>query len=137
MEPIHTRILSDDLPESYLDALENASDCVNLAACVTKVRVETYRTSDVRNFVQNVWRWPCALEDITNKSDRNRVRAIMELIPKEGVWPYVSHWADDLEELAERDEDADSPMNHGDGWHRIIAQCELQLPTIEFLYPIG
>ncbi len=56
--------------------------------------------------------------------------------PAEGVWPYVSYWAGDMEGLMETTQEDDylSVPNHGDGWHRVVACIELGLPTVDILF---
>ena len=118
------------------------------------VRVETYRTEDIRELVEEVWEWRCTLKTLTARwpnnwkdkkawkrsvaRDRVRVRIIMKQIPKDGVWPYVSYWAANMLELQHVEiieDDCVDVVNHGDGWHRIIAAIELNLPTIDIVYP--
>lgn len=125
------------LPSRYRQAARNASDCLPIEGD-EPVRIEVYRTEDVRRIVEEVWRWPCTLAAVTRSDDRHRVQVIMELLRKKKPrWPYVSYWADTIEELVEveqHDGGEFSVINHGDGWHRIIAAVELGLPTIEIMY---
>ena len=122
------------LSDRLHDAL-NAANCLHVDGR-SKVRIETYATADIRRLFEEIWQWGATLADIDDKSDRARVRKIMALIPVEGVWPYVSYWAGDMEGLTETTQEDDylSVPNHGDGWHRVVACIELGLPTIDILF---
>lgn len=102
-----------------------------------RIRIETYKTKDIAKLVKYVWQWNISLNDLDLESDKKRVKIIMDKIPKEGKWPYISHWARDMEGLMEVDEQPNGEIsvpNHGDGWHRIIAHIELKLPTIDIVF---
>ncbi len=129
----------DRLAKRYQAAIDACSDYSS--ACLMcdgdwKVRIETYDTADMRQLFEEVWHWDATLADISDSSDRARVRKIMALIPAEGVWPYVSYWAGDMEGLMETTQEDDylSVPNHGDGWHRVVACIELGLPTVDILF---
>ena len=134
IKPIKARTVKyARLSEAYQEAVQKSPGTVPAGY---SIRIETYRTKDIRYLIEKVWRWPATLVDLTLSDDRRRVRTIMRLIPKEGQWPYVSYYADDMEELMETAQE-DGPLgvpNHGDGWHRIIAAVELKLPTIDVVF---
>lgn len=127
------------LPRRYRKAAENASDCLPIEGD-EPVRIEVYKTEDIRLLVEKVWHWSATLSDLDparKQDDIARVMVIMKLL-RDGAarWPYVSYWADTFEELWETEDDDGevSVPNHGDGWHRIIAAVELGLPTIEIMF---
>lgn len=148
MNPICVKYLKvDDLSPNYKKAIQVA---LQRWQWVTDVRVETYTAADIEKLVGDVWDWPVYLDSVDRPEDRQAVRCIMNRIKKEGVWPYVSFRARDMQELMEVDiqpgiisgaigQDCDtdvSVLNHGDGWHRIIAQMELKCPTIDILFVV-
>lgn len=71
------------------------------------------------------------------EEDRERVQTIIDL-QRSGkpIWPYVSYWALDFQELAEvqTEDDGVSVLNHGDGWHRTIAAVEQKREQIEIIF---
>lgn len=145
------RVKITKLDPNYYKALHEASDCLEVDDSRT-VRIETYKTDDLRWMLEEVWKWSATIQQIQDgpgpdkwtpeaiqgakQDDIARVRKIMRLIPKEGRWPYVSYWAHTMKELLEVDttETGEIFTNHGAGWHRIIAAIELGLPTVDILF---
>jgi len=138
-----------DLPKRYYQSLAAASDGNDLTQC-QRVRIETYKRKDIQALLKT-WDWPDSLADITeelDQGDRDRITKIMKAIPTEGAWPYVSYWAEDMDELAtvevenytywiddeKFEEEEISVPNHGDGWHRLVAQLELKKRTFEIMF---
>jgi hypothetical protein len=127
-----------ELPKHYRKAAQEAIN--SYGGVITgdeEARIETYRTEDIRHLVEDVWDWPVTLARLEaspySKADAGRVRDIMGLIGRgKPRWPYVSYEAEDMNELAGVNDFG--PINHGDGWHRIIAAVELGLPTIEVMF---
>ena len=132
MEPLKQQKLRySELPETHQNAIEEANQKLHFGQSGI-VEVETYKTTDIKTMVEEVWKWDCTLETIhgPNASDNiRRVKKIMELIPKEGAWPYVSKNIRPLQHA-----DILSVPSHGDGWHRIIAHVELGLSTIDIVF---
>ncbi len=132
------RRLVRSVSELYRAALDECEwiDVDRLASDGVRVRIETYPIDTVCHLVEDVWQWQCAIADL-DEGDKLRVKRIMEAIKKDGAWPYVSYWARDMEELTEttvEDTGEISVPNHGDGWHRIIANVELNRLTMEVLF---
>ena len=140
------------LLEQYRQAVENASDCLEVHDA-DRVRIETYKTEDIRYLVETIWGWAATMAEIRPhfhreypdnpnvenyiRQEQARVRKIKRLIPTKGAWPYVSYWAPDMEELMETTLEPNGEIsvpNHGDGWHRVIAAIELGLPTIDVVF---
>lgn len=140
MLPKPVKIQTTDLikiPGYYTQAAMQASDCITIEGD-EPVRIETYKTKEIAHLVETIWKWPASLTKLKcHPDDVQRVKKIISLI--EGgspQWPYVSYWADTFTELWDTDEyeGETSVLNHGDGWHRIIAAAELKLPTIPILF---
>jgi len=125
----------DAFPKCYYKAMETAAPLRYDVDII--VRVETYRTKEIVSLFETIFEWPMKLVDIEDKHDKRRVEKIIKLI-KSGkpIWPYVSYWADTLEELMEVTQEYNeiSVPNHGDGWHRLIAANELKLKTVDILF---
>lgn len=128
----------NNLPLICRKAIPLATDCISMEDWKRhNYRIETYNTSDVVAMVRDIWGWNVTSADCTHTNDRERISKIKRLIPVEGQWPYISYWARDIEELLEVDSETDGTKsfnNHGDGWHRVIAANELNLPTIDIVF---
>jgi len=125
------------LPEHFKEAVyEATSHFLQAVPDDWLVRVERYRTSDIQRVIEKAWHWQCHIDAIAG-DDRVRVQNIIDQIQDgDPVWPYVSYWAADMDELmrTEGEDDEFIVPNHGDGWHRIIANVELQFPHIDVLF---
>lgn len=132
----------DELPSYCTDAIEEANrQMVEPVPYNHMVRLERYATQDIKRLVEEVWQWNCTLTPMMRPDDRSRVELIIKQIQNnEPHWPYVSYWTDNMEglmaiEYYDPDDETDrSVANHGDGWHRLIAAVELNLPEVEFLF---
>jgi hypothetical protein len=141
--PVKTiRTTIGKLSESLQNCVNSASDCLEVHSS-DKVRIETYYTKDIQKLFSNLFKWSTTLKEMKLKieagrvyaDDIKRVRKIIRKIRHEGAWPYVSYWADDMEELFTVVEDTEICVpNHGDGWHRLIANVELKSPTFDILF---
>ena len=140
MKPINTILIeNEDFSKGIREAL---TVCPSLDY-VEVARIETYPMTEVVSLVKGVWKWPVTIQEMRLKGkgyipEIDRVEKIMSLIKSgEEVWPYISYWADDMDQLKEvmvEDTNEISVMNHGDGWHRIIANIELNNLTMDFLF---
>src|SRR4051812_29114457 len=109
--PIAVRKTSlDALPGHYAEAADKASCHISFAGN-EPVRIETYDTQDIRRLVEETWGWSCTIHALKNPKydkakDVERTQVIVDLLKAgEPQWPYVSYWADDIEQLAETQDD--------------------------------
>ena len=130
----------NELPPYCDDAVEEANrQMVEPVPYDYMVRLERYRIQDIIHLMENVWKWSSRFTLTMDADDRERIQAIINKI-KEGApaWPYVSYFTDSMDGLMEMeqedDEDGPSVVNHGDGWHRLVAAVELGLDVVEFLF---
>lgn len=145
-----------DLPQTHAQAiklkLDEYEDSKYTPSYLdSRVWIETYSVDVMKNLIGDVWKWSTSIDQLKYRkskqltdADKNyyqneisRVRKIMRLIPVHGQWPYISHWAKNLQELYETTLEPTGEFsipNHGDGWHRCIAAFELKLPTIDIVF---
>ncbi len=138
-KPLKTKIVCfDDLSEQYQAAIEEAVTMggTEPSVHIDRVRIETYRAKDIQHLVEGIWQWDTTLDDLKG-DDLERVNYIIKVAPKEGFWPYISYHAADIEELAKVEVEEDGHrivLNHGDGWHRLIAAFVLGQRTIDIVF---
>lgn len=142
MKPIAMyRVRLSNAERPVVEAVEQARDEIgDDRGCDLKLRIETFLAKDIRHWIGNVWGWSTTINEMKFKDDRDRTRRIIKKAKRDGFWPYVSHWTSSRKELLEttlEDDGHRSAFNHGDGWHRIVAQLEAGAPTIDVVFIEG
>lgn len=146
------RATLDTLPDWYRDAVQEAlkSTGLSLDDFSPKVRVETFKMSDIVRIFSGIFHWPMTIKEIkersrttseagvaSNKKHIAQVDKIIKTIQQpQPPWPYISFRAEDIKELQEVDDYGNyiSVPNHGDGWHRLVALNTMKFARADILF---